>query len=536
MFRFTNLDQKPYWWDEVTNSIHSAGYSKQDFRDRLKVWQNKNITIQDLHEYQYPTSKTTSLDVVRALANGEPQSPPIYYLLSRWWTQLLGNSVTVQRSLSACISLLALPSMYWLCLELFNSSLAAWIGVMLITVSPFHLIFAQEVRIYVLWTVTILVSSASLLRAIRLQRKRDWGIYAASLTFSFYTFPFSILVAVGHGIHLTITEAREFLANNYRSRNRIKISKTFSNYLAASIASLVAFTPWIFFVIQINDKKMVPWRQAILPLADLLKYWLVQTSLIFADLNPEYRGGTGGADSSVSSFYDPLSFFPTILVWIIIVYALYSMIRNSPQPIWSFILPLILVTFLMLMSADLISGGMRSTVTRYLIPCYLGIQLSIVNLIHQQINFPKLRRAIIFPSKKILELILIIFLSTGVISCSLIIRSPSWWNKSIHSQNIPIANIINSCQNPLILTPENSAVHLLSISHNLDSRVTIRFVDKPIINQDSKEFSDLFLLNYPRKWLNSIQKENKFQLEEIYQGEVVKGRDSIFNFRLLRIL
>ncbi len=74
-FRFANLDNKPYWLDEVTNSIHSAGYSKQDFDDQIEVWKNKDLTIEDLHKYQYPSSETTSLDVIRALADGEPQSP-----------------------------------------------------------------------------------------------------------------------------------------------------------------------------------------------------------------------------------------------------------------------------------------------------------------------------------------------------------------------------------------------------------------------------------------------------------------------------
>ncbi len=189
-FRFTNLDNKPYWLDEVTNSIHSAGYSKQDFKEQVKSWKDKDLTIEDLHKYQYPNFETSSLDVISALANGEPQSPPIYYLLSRWWTQLFGASVTIQRSLSVFISILAFPSMYWLCLELFGSSLAAEIGLILIAVSPFHLVYAQEVRMYGAWTVTILLSSASLLRAMRLQRKIDWVIYGANLTLSLYTFPF----------------------------------------------------------------------------------------------------------------------------------------------------------------------------------------------------------------------------------------------------------------------------------------------------------------------------------------------------------
>lgn len=150
--------------------------------------------------------------------------------------------------------------MYWLCLELFGSSLAAWIGVIIVAVSPLHLIYAQEVRMYVMWTVTILLSSASLLRAIRLQRKRDWGIYAASLTLSLYTFPFSILVAIGHGIYVAITEVPKFFKSNVNQskKSQIKISKRFSNYFIASIASIIAYLPWIFFMVKID---MNPWRQ-----------------------------------------------------------------------------------------------------------------------------------------------------------------------------------------------------------------------------------------------------------------------------------
>ncbi len=526
-FRFANLDLKVYWWDEVINSIHSAGYSKEDFNEQVEAWLDQDLTIEDLHKYQYPTSETTSLDVIRALADGEPQSPPVYYLLSRWWTQLFGSSVTVQRSLSAYISLLAFPSMYWLCLELFGSSLAAWIGVILIAISPFHLIFAQEVRMYGAWTVTILLLGASLLRAIRLKRKRDWGIYTASLTLSLYIFPLSILVAIGHGIYVVIAEIPRFFKSNDRSRKTgFKISKIFANYLIATIASIIAYAPWIVFLTQIDETKMHSWRQKTLAFSELLQNWLFQTSLIFADLNSKYRGGSGGSDG-IKSFYDPLSFYPMIFIWVFVLYSFYFLVRNSPKSVWSFTLPLILTTPLALALPDLIFGGMRSTISRYLIPGYIGIELSIINLIYSRITWQSTKLL----SRKIWQFILAIFLSLGIISCSLIINSPSWWIKSINFQNIPIAEIINSSDNPLILTPGNSASHLISISHNITNEVTIRLVDKPYIAKESTVFGEQFLLNYPQKWLDLIEKENKFKLEKIYQGKSAE-----FKFNLVRIL
>ena len=542
-FRFANLENKPYWWDEVINSTHSAGYSIQDVHEQVEAWKYQDLTIKDLHKYQYPNSETSFLDVIRVLANKEPQSPPVYYLLSRWWTQLFGSSVTVQRSLSAFISLLAFPSMYWLCLELFGSSLAAWIGVIIIAISPFHVIFAQEVRMYVLWTVTILLSCASLLRAIRLQRKRDWGIYAASLTLSLYTFPLSILVAIAQGIYVAIAEVPKFFKSIDQSRKaRIKISKRFFNYLTASIASMIAYAPWIVFLIQIDETKMLTWRQRTITFSELLKNWLFQTSIIFADLNPEYLGGNGGSDYGIESFYDPLSFYPMIFIWGIILYSLYFLVCNSPKSIWSFILPLILVTALVLVLPDLIFGGIRSTISRYLIPCYLGIQLSIVNLIYLKINFQSNTILQKKYTKKIWQLVLAMFLSIQVISCSVIIQSPSWWNKSILFQNIPIANIINSVKNPLILIilsgNKYSWIDLMTISHNLNNHVTIRFIDRLYLRETDTVFSDKFIFNAPEEWLDLIKKGNKLKVEEIYKGDVVEDSDPDYdsNFSLVRIL
>ena len=133
-------------------------------------------------------------------------------------------------------------------------------------------------------------------------------------------------------------------------------------------------------------------------------------------------------------------------------------------------------------------------------------------------------------ARKIWKLVLIIFLSIQVISCLVIIQSPSWWIKSINFQNIPIANIINSSEKPLILSPMDSWSHLISISHNLNNHVTIRFIDHPYLRETDTIFSDKFIFNSPEEWLDSINKENKFKVEKIYKG------NAALNFSLVRIL
>jgi len=64
------------------------------------------------------------------------------------------------RSLSAIISLLVFPGVYWLLPGIWVVN--GWIAIALIAVSPFHILYAQEAREYSLWTVTIALSSAAL--------------------------------------------------------------------------------------------------------------------------------------------------------------------------------------------------------------------------------------------------------------------------------------------------------------------------------------------------------------------------------------
>jgi uncharacterized membrane protein len=203
-FRFVNIDKKLYWLDETHTSMRIAGYTPQEVRSNL--YTGNLISPLDIQKYQRLNSERGVIDTVNALATESPQHPPLYYVMARLWAQCFGDSVAAIRSLSAVISLLAFPCMYWLCLELFHSPLVGWLGMGLIAVSPFHVLYAQEARQYSLWTVTILLSSAALLQAIRVKTKLSWGVYTIALALGFYTFPFTIFVATGHAIYVCVNE------------------------------------------------------------------------------------------------------------------------------------------------------------------------------------------------------------------------------------------------------------------------------------------------------------------------------------------
>lgn len=134
-FRFANLGQKVYWIDESYTSLRISGYTESEFIQQ--VADGKIRDIKYLQKYQRINSEKSVVDTVKGLALEEPQLAPLYFVATRLWVQMFGDSVAVTRSMSAVFSLLALPCMYWLCLELFGSSLTAWLAVSLLAVSPF---------------------------------------------------------------------------------------------------------------------------------------------------------------------------------------------------------------------------------------------------------------------------------------------------------------------------------------------------------------------------------------------------------------
>ena len=73
--RFTNLELKVFWVDEVINTHYSLGYQEIDIGNQVKAWNGEPITVQELQKYQSLNSDKNAIDVIKALAIEEPQSP-----------------------------------------------------------------------------------------------------------------------------------------------------------------------------------------------------------------------------------------------------------------------------------------------------------------------------------------------------------------------------------------------------------------------------------------------------------------------------
>lgn len=491
-FRFANLDRKIYWLDETFTSLRVSGYTAVEVEQQASF--ERVIGVEDLQKYQRTNSEKGVIDTVKGLAIEEPQHPPLYFVMTRLWVQWFGNSVAVTRSLPALISLLVFPCLYWLCLELFESSLTGWIAIALIAVSPFHVLYAQEAREYSLWTVTILLSSASLLRAMRLKTSFSWGIYAVTVTVGLYSFLLSGLVTIGHGIYVVIIE-------------RFRLCKAITGYMLASLAGLLAFMPWLFFVMnnlsQVRETTAFTSKET--PFSSLASTWVGNISRVFFDLN---------LDSSDALI---LTIIPGLIFLTLVIYSICFLYYRTPKGVWLFVLILIGTTALPLSLPDLLLGGQRSGVGRYLIPCYLGIQISVAYLLATQITARKVGR------QKIWQLLMLALISSGVVSCALSSQAETWWNKKLNSKNLQVAFIINQTTNPLLISDDQLTHYALTLSYLLDPKVKLQLEPqcrlcpdasstiKPNIPKIPDGFSDVFLLRPSNALLSELEKKYKIK-------------------------
>ncbi len=164
-FRLFNIDRKVYWFDETFTSLRISGYTESEVV--TKVCNGQVLGVEDLQKYQQLGTGKTLIDTIQSLALEDPQHPPLYFSIAHFWTYWFGNSIATIRSLSAIISLIVFPCLYWLCLELFDSPIIGLVTLTLIAVSPIHVLFAQEAREYSLWTLTTLLSHLSQVKAMK---------------------------------------------------------------------------------------------------------------------------------------------------------------------------------------------------------------------------------------------------------------------------------------------------------------------------------------------------------------------------------
>lgn len=467
-FRFINLDGLIYWHDETSTSLRISGYTETEFVRRVAG--SDAISVAQLHQrYQSPNPTRNLSHTLDALAS-KPEHPPLYYLLARFWAQGFGGSVAVMRALPAIISVLAFPAMYWLAVELFAAPPVGWVAMALVAVSPIHLLYAKEAREYSLWIVAILLSSAALLKALRRDRRLDWSLYALTLALGLYSHLLYVFVALSHGIYVLW-------------RRRI------GRFVLALAAALVAFSPWLAVVLsriqRLETINAQLDRQA--DLSYLVGKWFLHFNRLFHEID----------FGSVNWIFFLFS-----------LYAIYVACRQNFMKSGFFIALLFGVTALGLAIPDLLEGGHRSVRTRYLMPCYLAVELAMANLlVTGAIASGKVWQ------QRIWRGVGALLVTMGVVSGIVIVNSQTAWSKNDElTQNYPeVAEVVNGGDRPL-LASDTDPNYLLSLSYLLNPDVSIQFIDRPETFSPVQSFDPVFVYNPSIPLAESLQSQFAFRI------------------------
>jgi len=412
--RFFNLEQKVYSADEVRRIMRSSGYTSQQVREQAFI--GDIIGVEELQHFQYPHLETSLNDTMQALM-GNPEHPPLYNLLNRFWMQ-------------------AFP---W------TNSARTFSTIALFAVSPFQILSAQNATQYSFWTLTILLSGIALLRANRKNTAQSWLWYSLSLSLTFYAHLFSYSLAIAQALYVIILE-------------RFKITKTLINYVLAGLGSIVLFSPWLFVIFTNLDKidrNTQYYRQFNTNIIQIYQTLFLHTGHVFVDFF--HRKG-----KLESAFH--------LLILLLVVYSLYHLIRYASPKVWLFLITLIVVPTLFQIVPDLLKPSIRSLQVRYYLPVFLGMQMAISYLIASYIGSKSPKNWLHYLGQQIL----LIFLLLGIVSGVFLGLTPDAGlddqRGTASGVNLEIAPVLNSMTKPIVIS-DSTPSFFLALSYLVNDRV-----------------------------------------------------------------
>lgn len=162
--RAYHLGLDSYWLDEAT----SIAIARSSWRD---IWNNI----------------------------GQTSKPPLFYFLLKLWLPL-GASEGLTRLLTLLWGALSVPAQYWLGRTMVDRRVGL-VSAALLALSPFHVAYSQELRMYTLQGFFLTLAIGFLARALDSGRKAHWAAFAATATLAAYAHYFSLYPLLFLGLY-----------------------------------------------------------------------------------------------------------------------------------------------------------------------------------------------------------------------------------------------------------------------------------------------------------------------------------------------
>ncbi len=174
--RIYGLERESIWWDEFTSVVHLEPPSAWSADPQFVRW--NQMVIRD--------TAPTLLGFWRQNRSMDPATMPLYYTFEYLWSRHVSNDFDTQRWLSIFIGMLLLPAAYLLG-RLFFGPGGGLVVMLCVALSPIHIQFSREIRMYGLMTVLAAVSVYSHARLVGGGGRRWWILHGLNNMVLFWT-------------------------------------------------------------------------------------------------------------------------------------------------------------------------------------------------------------------------------------------------------------------------------------------------------------------------------------------------------------
>ena len=202
--------------------------------------------------------------------------PPLFHILMHFWIQLVGTGEVALRSFALLFGMAAIAAAWWAGRVLLSRR-AGLLAAGIIALSPYHIWYSQEARMYTMMLFFALLSLGWLGLAIRHGTPGRWTAYFVVTLLGLYTHYFFAFLVIGEVLHFVVFEVFGRLGRLKREGRR---RTTWSR-------------PWRVFS---DVPLLAPWLVAMAALAVTLGAWVT-----YAVVLPQFVGDSPLIGSITSS-------------------------------------------------------------------------------------------------------------------------------------------------------------------------------------------------------------------------------------------
>lgn len=419
IFRVWGLDRSVFTTDETVGAYHVAGYVTAEMRALFAG--QRGVRASELRAIYTPNPHRSSRDVVTGLAREDALHAPLFYVVERGWLELAGTSIAARRALAAIFGLLGIAAAGWLCGLATRSRPGGWIGAALFALSPFQVVYAQEMLEYSLFATLTCATSALLLLVLRAPRRATVCAYALGLAAGLYT---SVLFPLVIAAHMTVVVA-------LRAPRPVLVRA-----FAAAALAFAAWVPWARAILALHGAAAsVSWTKTPWSPFALAAKWLFNASTAFFD-------GTYG-----DARWAPL----TALVLVAIGCAFAGLHKGSRE-VRAIVWALLAWCFGAPALADIVFGGHSSTVARYVAPAFCALVVMTAAWATNAWEKRGQRRSFVPAS------VAFALCAAGALSLGLRAQHAAWWDNGRDAAVPAIAAAIDAAHLPVLVTDGNWAL------------------------------------------------------------------------------